>query len=166
MSNTNPYQAPDAHIQVPAETAGELASRGSRFGAAMIDGIISLIFVVPLMLVFGIWAAMTAGQEPSLSAMTGYVVSAMTAYLLINGYLLHSRGQSVGKKLMGIRIVDMQGNNPGLVKLFFVRYVAMSLVWMLPLVGGLLGLIDVLMIFKGDRRCGHDMVAGTQVVNA
>jgi len=30
----------------------------------------------------------------------------------------------------------------------------------------LYGLVDILFIFRSDRRCIHDMIAGTQIVEA
>ena len=42
----------------------------------------------------------------------------------------------------------------------------MQVVSMIPLVGVLLVWVDILMIFRRDRRCAHDLVAGTRVVKA
>ena len=36
---------------------------------------------------------------------------------------------------------------------------------MIPVIGSFLGLLDVLFIFRQDRRCLHDMVAGTEVIS-
>jgi uncharacterized RDD family membrane protein YckC len=40
-----------------------------------------------------------------------------------------------------------------------------TLVSLIP-AGGFIVLIDALLIFKKDRRCLHDIVAGTRVVKA
>ena len=50
-------------------------------------------------------------------------------------------------------------------KLLGLRYVLVMLVQAIPMIGQLLGLIDALFIFRGDRRCVHDLIAGTKVVS-
>jgi uncharacterized RDD family membrane protein YckC len=35
---------------------------------------------------------------------------------------------------------------------------------LIPVIGGFLPLVDVLFIFRHDRRCIHDLLAGTNVV--
>ena len=66
---------------------------------------------------------------------------------------------------MKIKIVDLQGDQVGISKLYFLRYLFFSLVSQVPQVGGLIGLVDVLFIFGKERRCLHDLLAGTRVVN-
>lgn len=75
--------------------------------------------------------------------------------------LLSRDGQTLGKKVMKVRIVRYDdGGNPG-----FVHAVLLRLV-----VNGLLGitliypLIDILFIFGGEHRCVHDLITGTKVV--
>lgn len=36
----------------------------------------------------------------------------------------------------------------------------------IPLAGAAFGLVDILFIFRADRRCIHDLIAGTHVVTA
>jgi uncharacterized RDD family membrane protein YckC len=45
-----------------------------------------------------------------------------------------------------------------------LRYLPVQLITNVPLAGPVLNLVNVLMIFRGDRRCGHDLIAGTRVV--
>ncbi len=87
-------------------------------------------------------------------------------FLLLNGYFLKTNGQTVGKKLSGIRIADLDGKVPDFAKVVLLRYLPVSLVATIPLVGGYLTVIDVLFIFRSDRRCLHDLIAGTKVVTA
>ncbi len=51
------------------------------------------------------------------------------------------------------------------VKLLGLRYVLVLLVRAIPIIGDLLGLADALFIFRSDRRCAHDLIAGTKVVS-
>jgi uncharacterized RDD family membrane protein YckC len=62
--------------------------------------------------------------------------------------------------------VDAASNGaPTAVKLLGLRYVLVMLVAVIPFIGGLLGVIDFLFIFREDRRCVHDLIAGTKVVS-
>ena len=82
-------------------------------------------------------------------------------------YLLCTQGQTVGKRLVGVRIVRYpDGSRLGFVHAFFLRSVVTVLLSAIPLLGGLFALVDVLCIFQADQRCLHDQIAGTMVVQA
>ncbi len=85
-------------------------------------------------------------------------------FLLLHGYLLAKYGQTIGKKLVGIRIVTVNNTPVAFPHLILKRYVPMWLLLMVPVVGGYLNLINILLIFHSDRRCGHDLIAGTKVI--
>jgi len=42
----------------------------------------------------------------------------------------------------------------------------MYLISAIPVVGSFFVLIDTLLVFRADRRCVHDLIAGTKVVKA
>lgn len=169
MNEQNPYRGPDSTV---AEVSGgdELAGRGTRLGAAIIDGIIMLVILVPLMYLGGYWqAAMTAAQAGGqvgfgttlLWAVIGFVV-----FVVVQGFPLNASGQTWGKKILNIKIVDLDGNKPPLGRLLGLRYLPVGVVTNIPFIGPLAGLVNVLLIFRNDRRCGHDLIAGTRVVHA
>ena len=163
MADENPYKTPAAVVLDPPQVHA-LAGRWQRLGAAMIDGIIGLIVALPIMYQLGIFdAIMTAKKVPYsvtlISAVFGFVV-----FLLIHGYLLKKNGQTVGKKIVGLRISDLQEGVPNFGRLITLRYLPISLVSIIPVVGQILPLVDILFIFRSDRRCVHDLLAGTKVV--
>ena len=51
-------------------------------------------------------------------------------------------------------------------KVFGLRYVPIQIASVIPAIGNILPLLDVLFIFREDRRCLHDFIAGTKVVKA
>lgn len=57
------------------------------------------------------------------------------AFLLVNGYLLLKRGQTIGKLLVKTRIVDLTGNPPNFGKLLVLRYLVLGLVAQIPMIG-------------------------------
>jgi hypothetical protein len=65
---------------------------------------------------------------------------------------------------VGIRIARLDNTVPNLGRVVLLRYAPMSVASLVPGVGGLLNLIDVLMIFGSERRCLHDRIAATKVV--
>ena len=96
---------------------------------------------------------------------------AIASYLLLNGYTLRRRGQTLGKRLLGIAVVAARDEPHGaltpapLWKLIFLR------AWFFPLLVllivppyALIPLLDHLFIFSKRRRCLHDWICATMVV--
>ena len=75
--------------------------------------------------------------------------------------LLRREGQTIGKRLLGIRIVDEDvGVKASLYKNIVLRYFVN---WLLTLIPPYV-VIDHVFIFAKNRRCVHDYLAGTKVV--
>ena len=146
------------------EQTPNLASRGARLGGALIDAVISLVVIIPMMLLMGILADMYAGLPMTFNQQIILFVVAWSFFLVINGYLLYTRGQTIGKLIVKTKIVDLNGNLPGFGKLFLLRYIVFGLLAQIPIVGELLSLVNALFIFREDHRCLHDHLAGTRVV--
>jgi uncharacterized RDD family membrane protein YckC len=69
------------------------------------------------------------------------------------------------------KIVDDQGRVPNFGKLLVFRYfiiwvAGQVLLILIPLIAIFIDLVDVLFIFGRERRCLHDYIAGTWVINA
>ena len=54
------------------------------------------------------------------------------------------------------------GENGGFVRNVLLRLIANGMIGSIPFYG----LVDILFIFRSDRRCIHDLIARTQVVYA
>ena len=81
--------------------------------------------------------------------------------MVVQAVLLSSHGQTIGKRLMGLRIVRADtGRNGGFVTNVFLRAV----------INGLLActiiyfVVDSLFLLFRNRLCLHDYIAGTKVV--
>lgn len=164
MTEYNPYQTPGAELLDANDPAAALAGRGQRFVAALVDGVISLVVMIPVMWWFGVFQYTERGQEPPFTLTLVMTVLGFAVFAAIHFTLLVKYGQTIGKKLLNIRIADMAGNKPAVGTLLFKRYLPVSIVGLIPLIGQLLPLLDVLFIFRQDRRCVHDLIAGTQVL--
>lgn len=141
-----------------------IASRSSRLGAVLIDGIIAMSFTFPAMSYFGVWEAMNETGVIPLDLTVKLAFVGIIFFFLLHGYLLYQYGQTIGKKLVGIRIVTMQGDKPEFLPLISKRYLPIWVISYIPLIGGYLAMIDALFIFRKDKRCIHDLIAGTMVV--
>ncbi len=169
MEEQNPYRSPQS-VVADAAGEGELAGRGARLGAAIIDAIIYLVILGPLMYAGGYWQAVmgaaAAGTSVPFTTTLMWMVIAFVVFVLVQGYPLSQTGQTWGKKLLSIKIVDLEGAKPPFGRLIGLRYLPIQVVSAIPFIGGLLTIVDVLFIFREDRRCVHDLIAGTRVVNA
>jgi uncharacterized RDD family membrane protein YckC len=173
-SNLNPFQAPMAELNGPPTIdpglgAAVAAERGARFAAIMLDGLCLLPATV---VVFAIaFMAGTAKRDggpipavvPVLGALAGLYALVFVCYQM---YSLTKRGQTLGKRWMKIRIVKVDGSAPGFVHAVLLRAILGGVIGAIPYLGGLYGLVDALFIFRDDRRCVHDHIAGTRVVKA
>ncbi len=150
-------------------TSGQqiLASRGNRFLAALIDGLILLVCFAPILGILSM-----TGILQSESTLGQIFVSLLTTaigvaiYVLVNGKLLISQGQTWGKKIMKIRILRQDGTQANAQELILKRYIALVAISIIPYVGNLFVIVDALMIFRENRQCLHDDIAGTKVVEA
>jgi uncharacterized RDD family membrane protein YckC len=184
-SPQNPYAPPTAAVaDVPDTTGpGELAERSSRLGAAIVDGLIVLVcYLPPLVVGFqhfvparGVMNFINGGM-----AVAGILLAILIAITCV---LVARNGQTIGKKLIGIKVVRSNGAKATLGRIFWLRNVANSslailsyvvrftpgLGFLYTLFSGLnvvYGLVDILMIFGESRQCLHDKIADTVVVKA
>jgi uncharacterized RDD family membrane protein YckC len=168
MHETNPYQAPTARLQV--DTHEELADRGLRLAAVMIDALIALVAMTPLMWLGGYFSAVIdsaqRGVQIGLGMQVVWMAISLMVFAAIHAWPLHVGGQTWGKRLLGIRIVTLDGRPVMAFRAILARYFPLQVVGSIPFLGTLLVLGSVCMIFRRDRRCGHDFVAGTRVVCA
>ncbi len=161
----NPYTPPSADLSTPNTSQTiELATRGKRLGAAIIDCLISMAIIFPLMYFTGGFEAIRQGQENSMTYTLIFGLVGFIIFILIHGRLLYLYGQTVGKRALGIKISDLDGNLPTLTRHIVPRYVFATVLAYIPVVGSLLSIIDVLFIFGKNRRCVHDYVAQTIVI--
>ncbi|HXI35642.1 MAG TPA: RDD family protein [Burkholderiales bacterium] len=155
----NPYAAPQAVVQDQAEEI-DLATRGQRLLAAIVDAIVFMVASFASMLISGRDFA-AAAADPY----TPLTLALMGAIGLVNLYLLHRYRATIGKLALKIRIVGVDGGEIALWRIVFLRGLPQWIVSAIPFVN-LLTIVDVLFIFGGARRCVHDYIAGTIVVRA
>ena len=151
-----------------------LAGRGMRLVAFLLNW---ALWIVPIVL--GSLAAPEAWDDPQQvrDPVTGQMVQAheratlilggimLGGWILIaivNGVLVGTRSQSIGKALVGIEVRREDGTRAGFWRIAGLRWLVGTLA-----IGAFVpfyALIDTLCIFRRDRRCVHDQIAGTIVV--
>jgi len=148
----------------------EPASRWLRLGAIILDNIIGGFLMLPgfaILLSAGFFTENNQPNTPLLIAGFGALSLAVLILLGIQVFLLTTRGQTMGKKLLGIKIVNFDDEtNPGFVKAVLLRGIVNGLIGLIPVVGIVYSLVDICFIFRDDRRCLHDLLASTKVVKA
>ena len=167
-SDDNRFAPPAAHVEDVAPSGpGTLAGRGTRLGAALIDVVLALVAfgILALVTPINIFSFAAARSGFSMLVVQNLIVG-FILFLLIHGYLLATRGQTVGKKLLNIRIVRSDGSPASFGRLVGLRYLTTSVLASIPFIGTLYGLLDTLLIFRASRRCLHDNIADTIVVTA
>ena len=165
----NPYAAPKAVIVSPmpapspaaANPAGAKAAIAPRFAARALDWTLYVLTLFP----GGITAAVLADDGPHPAGLIAAAVC-LFVVLIINWTGLALRGQTIGKRVMKVRVVRQDGTAVGFLHGVLLREWLFWFVGRIPGVGGLINLVGFLMIFGGDRRCLHDMVAKTDVICA
>ncbi|MFC1799389.1 RDD family protein [Candidatus Eisenbacteria bacterium] len=180
-----PPVASDARLEVP-DHPQYLAARGKRFWGYLIDW---AFVAIPV----GALGFLSAGSLPSPDSLTRhqlflrwletpwataavFVIFAVGAF---QAYLLITRGQTFGKRVLGMRIVTMDYRHPSWWRLVLVRPLILVLASYRPHIqwtdaewGGIVRLafsilftVNALFVFNSDRRALHDHLAGTQVVD-
>lgn len=169
MVPENPYQpfgipaGSDPESPTPGVFA-PLASPWSRLGARMLDNVLLLVLVVGVAMVAAVLEDVAAG--PGTDVLVGVVLMAcIGGWFAAQLYHLAVRGQTVGKRMLGLRIVDRTGRHPGWVQVVLARECSRYILGFVPYLGVVLGLTDTLMIFGNRHQTLHDRIAGTFVVH-
>lgn len=144
----------------PRDAASPLADPGMRLAARTID--VSLA-VAPHVLFVG--GGLLLGAPTAIHAGVGAYLLVTVFLFALNLLWLHRYGQSVGKRMLGLRIVRASGERVGLGRVFFLRMFFPGLVESIPLLGTLFFVVDALVIFGSDRQTIHDRFADTIVVD-
>ncbi|WP_431949167.1 RDD family protein [Actinacidiphila sp. bgisy167] len=163
-----PQQGP-GYGQMPTDPAlagmPPLAGSGQRFVARLIDGAIFLVLAFVLSMAFG--ASFTDPDDLGKVVVVSLIVG--VASFLYEALMLKSSGQTIGKKVMKIRVARLaDGSVPG--NAAWARagtYAGISVAGnVIPCVGFLLPLLNVLWHLwdKPYRQCWHDKAAKTVVV--
>jgi len=84
----------------------------------------------------------------------------------IRAAMIHFRGQTPGKWLAGIKIVRRDGSALTWRRWLTHRTLPFELGSLVPMVGGLVPVVDVLFLMGKEKRCLHDIIADTMVVKA
>ena len=145
-----------------------------RFTAALIDGVLQWICWMPASIAASRIISDRLADHESLSLEMVFNASAesfgksvpfLAMLVVVQTVLLCRRSQSVGKLLMGLRIVSIQDGAPaGPLRAYVLRGLLTWVIECVPLVGKLYWLVDSFSIFREDQRCIHDLIAGTKVV--
>lgn len=171
----NPYAAPGAVVDDVSAFGGDdlearKATRGRRLGAVLLDDLFFGLCMLPIAVpAYTGYLARARGETAPAS--TYGVVAALCAAIFFclavyNLILLHRSGQTIGKRVLGIKIVRTDGDRASLARIFFLRALPIGLLGLVPLVGRFAALIDALMIFSQEKRCLHDRIADTIVINS
>jgi uncharacterized RDD family membrane protein YckC len=160
------FAPPQAHVADLAPEQTELAGRGRRFVAAVVDAVVAFVAAFAVLLIPAL-RPLAEAQQTSMSLTSWMPVSAVVGvlvFLVVQGWLLATRGQTVGKVLLRLRIVRTDGSRPQAWRLLGLRYGVGLLMNLNPLISMIYGLIDSLLIFRESRKCLHDSIADTQVI--
>lgn len=163
----NPYAAPSAPLPsvpppLPDTYRPELAGRGERLLARIVDQLLYAACFLPFLILLLPRDGSGQGGIAGLAVLIS--LAALLGLFVYNLALLSERGQTVGKRWLGIRIVRTDGSDADLGRVFALR---MFVPWLIGFfLGPLFALPDVLFIFGNERRCLHDMIVDTIVVEA
>lgn len=157
-----PPQAPVSDIQ-PSTEAGLLATRSRRFAGSMIDGAI-ILGILGLIAWLTPWNPFAPKDEALTSVQLLPALVGFVCFLLFHGYLLVTRGQTIGKALLGMRIVRTDGSPASVGRLLGLRYGIGSIAGIIPVVAQIYSLVDCLLIFRKSHQCLHDQIADTVVI--
>lgn len=165
MANVNPYQSPPSvDKRFPKSFSDDSsftsASRWLRLAGAIPDCGIVGIPLWGILYCTGLYDLLAHQRMPIL-----YLgLCGMTVFLLVNVVLIYRRGQTLGKLICGIVVVTKDDRIVSGNRYLFLRQVPIWLICQIPYLGPIFGLLDVVAIFRSEKKCIHDEIAGTKVV--
>jgi uncharacterized RDD family membrane protein YckC len=154
------WEAAEEHARANASPSALVCSRWKRFFGAMIDAVAGITAMLAGLLLAVLMRAI-GGNGSDLSLM----VVALTIPAMLGTcqcYMIATEGRTIGKYCVKSKIVNLVGQPPGFFQGIVMRIFAVALLGIIPL----FGLINILWIFNEPKRCLHDYIAGTYVIDA
>jgi uncharacterized RDD family membrane protein YckC len=142
------------------DTVSPLAEPGTRALAVVIDTVIPL---VPYTLLVAVGVIARSGAV--VRSAPWVALACFAVVLAIDLVLMARYGQTIGKRIAGVRVVRSTGERASLSRLFWARSVLPALLASIPIAGWLFGTLDSLAIFSRERRTIHDRIADTIVID-
>jgi len=177
--NPNPFAAPKAEVsQSQRKERPPLASLGQRLAGYLFDQLIHSAAVLLWLLATGDLGTFVeiagqtddSGMDSMMTQMSqGGIVGVgviSTVFVVIQFYLIFSARQTIGKRIVGTRIHRMSGEWANPWRIVLLRGLVPLILYAIPVIGWLIFLVGHLMIFGRERRCLHDLIADTVVLEA
>lgn len=183
----NVYQSTQVDYEPEGADEMALASPGKRIAAYLINCLIGSVAYIPMIWgavsMSGSYAAAIDPENPVQMEPSGFALGMIglgsvliLAYLIFQAVLMSKTGQSLGKRLMKIKVVNEDGDNPGFAGTVAMREIVpnlvLTVVGMIPFLGIIAQLgfwiacLVMLFLVDRDRRTLQDMIAKTYVVDA
>ncbi|WP_127209969.1 RDD family protein [Neisseria meningitidis] len=189
MEEKNDYTDAASDNRNGQEIEVGIAGAGDRILAALLNQLFTfLILLIPFvgLIVFAIKnEGRIVGSEEIVGLLLGMTsfwvgLAGILAYTVVQIYYMSRDGQSLGKKIMRIRVLKTDGRNPGFVGTVLVREIAWSV--LVAIIAAVIGLavgdngenainllvflanFVLLFMVKRDRRTLYDILADTVVV--
>ena len=169
---SNPYEPPSSEgnstspSHEPTIGQNRLATRWERFCGSVVDALIVGGVSIGIAYAIGLYNNLGEnGQLPLKEHVLGIVVGIVT-FFVFNIVLIYSRGQTLGKLMIGTRVVTLDGQQVSGNRYLFARLLPIWILTSLPVfcIPQIVGLIDALLIFRNERNCLHDDIAQTRVI--
>jgi len=128
-----------------------------------------LVFIFPFLLTFLIVLLLgrDIDSDDAINGLPGvFFLLMIVGIVVVNWIWLYRNGQTIGKRLLSIKIVRTDGSRAGLLRIIFLRFIPTGILSSIPLIGFSFTLLDPLLIFQKSRRCLHDLIADTIVIDA
>ena len=142
------------------------ASVTSRVLACLVDSALMIVTTILGVMLFAMLGKMNIVDPESSGVAAALVLPSIFAFTLMlmvgQWILISTQGQTIGKKLFMIRIVSCNGRLPGFVQGVILRNWLRALLSFVPF----FTLLDFAFVLGDSRRCIHDLLAGTRVVDA
>ena len=183
----NVYQSTQVDYEPEGADEMALASPGKRIAAYLINCLIGSVAYIPMIWgavsMSGSYAAAIDPENPVQMEPSGFAMGMIglgsvliLAYLIFQAVLMSKTGQSLGKRIMKIKVVNEDGDNPGFAGTVAMREIVpnlvLTVVGMIPFLGIIAQLgfwiacLVMLFLVDRDRRTLQDMIAKTYVVDA
>jgi len=154
------WQATRVAPPSPAVPATARASIVARFAAGLIDGLIGWALSLPGVFLAGVAGPLVGGVVGLVAGLLGVLAAMAVPLVYAIAMLAGPHGQTVGKWVMGVRVVREDGGGSLSVATAAGRVLAAGFLSQVLLLGYIWAL------FEPRRRTWHDLLAGTVVVQA